>query len=130
MSTNVEVVRKIQDAISRGEIIEAVAYLARDVRWAVNTMDRDVAPWFEEYRGRSGVAAFFEALSQVEMRQFEVKAVAGDGELVTVWLHVRFTAPSGREVDMDEVQLWTLNEGRVRSVDLFPDTLAIARAFS
>jgi ketosteroid isomerase-like protein len=130
LTTNVEVVRRIQDSISRGQIIEAMSHLARDIRWEVNTMNREAAPWFKQYRGRSGVVEFFEALSQVEMRDFAVKAVVGGGDLVTVWLHLEFASPSGRSVDMDEVQIWTFADGKVQSVDLFPDTLAIANAFA
>jgi len=106
-----------------------MAHCGRDVRWAVNTDDREAAPWFGEYRGRKGVLAFFEALSQVDLVEFTIKDVIGDGELVTVWLHVEYTVPGGSEVKMDEVQMWRLKQGKVESVDLFPDTLAISRGF-
>jgi ketosteroid isomerase-like protein len=66
----------------------------------------------------------------VEMTAFEIKAIFGEGDLVAVWLHMAFTAPSGRSVDMDETQIWTFADGKVVSVDLFPDTLAVADAFA
>ena len=31
---------------------------------------------------------------------------------------------------MDETQIWTFSEGKVISVDLFPDTQAVAGAFA
>lgn len=130
MPSNADIVRQLQDAISRGQIIETMGYLARDVRWAVNTMDRQAAPWFEEYRGRAGVAAFFEAISQVDVTDFEIKAVIGEGDVVVVWLHFACTVPNGRCIDMDETQVWQFGDGMVKAVDLFPDTLAVASAFA
>jgi ketosteroid isomerase-like protein len=45
-------------------------------------------------------------------------------------LHVAFTAPNGRAVDMDEVQVWHLRDGKVCRVDTLLDTAAVAAAFA
>ena len=128
-SAHVETVRQIQEALGRGDIMAPMAHLSRNVRWAVACADRDAAPFFKEYTGRQGVVAFMEAMDVVEMTDFEIKAVFGEGDLVVVWLHMAFIAPSGRTVDMDETQVWTFAEGKVIAVDLFPDTAAVAAAF-
>jgi ketosteroid isomerase-like protein len=130
VSSPVETVRAIQEALGRGDIMAPMAHLARKVRWAVNTARRDAAPFFGEYHGRQGVAAFMEAMDTVDMTSFEIKAVVGEGDLVMVWLHMAFTAPTGRTVDMDETQVWRFEDGKVISVDLYPDTLAVADAFA
>jgi len=130
MSGNADIVRQIQEALGRGDIMAPMAHLSKDVRWAVNTADRSAAPWFGEFRGRQGVAAFFEAMSVVTMKNFETQAVIEDGDLVVVLLHMGFTSPKQREVDMDEVQVWRFHEGKVQSVELYPDTLAVAAAFA
>jgi len=130
VSTNVEIVTRIQKAIIGGNLIELMGYLARDVRWRVNVTDRSAAPWFGDYTGKQGVLAFFEALSQAQLEEFTVKAVIGNGDLVMVWLHVVIVGPGGGAADMDEVQVWQFREGKVQSVELFPDTLAIASCFS
>lgn len=126
---NIEIVKAIQEAVGRGDLMELIAHTAHDIRWAVNTMNREAAPWFAEYKGRRGVLAFFEALSQVNLREFTVKAVFGEGDLVVAWLHVEYDWPGGGEVKMDEAQIWRFVGGKVQSVDIFPDTLAIAAAF-
>lgn len=130
LSANTQTVRKIQDALGRGEIIETMAHFARDVRWAVNTSDRDAAPWFKEYSGRQGILAFFEDMSQVSMEDFVVEDVIGEGDVVVALLHMAFATPAGGRVDMDEAQVWRFEGGKVKSVELFPDTLAVSRAFS
>jgi ketosteroid isomerase-like protein len=128
-AAHVDTVRLIQEALGRGDIMAPMAHMARDVRFAVNCTDREAAPFFGEYRGRQGVAAFFEAMDVVDMTAFDIKAVIGEGDLVMVWLHMAFTAPTGRTVDMDETQIWRFRDDKVISVDLFPDTLAVAAAF-
>jgi len=130
MSGNADTVRLVQESLGRGDIMAPMAHLSKDVRWAVNTADREAAPWFGKYRGRQGVVAFFEAMSVVTMNMFETRAVIGDGDLVVVLLHMAFTSPKQREVEMDEVQVWQFHEGKVQSVELYPDTLAVAQAFA
>jgi ketosteroid isomerase-like protein len=129
-ATPVETVRQIQDALSRGDIMAPMAHFSKKVRWAVATADRRAAPFFGEYTGRRGVAAFMEAMGVVDMEAFDIKAIFGDGDHVAVWLHMAFTAPTGKTVDMDETQIWTFSEGKVVAVDLFPDTGAVAAAFA
>jgi ketosteroid isomerase-like protein len=129
-SAHVDTVRQIQEALGRGDIMAPMAHLSRKVRWAVACADRDAAPFFKEYTGRQGVVAFMEAMDVVDMTDFQIKAVFGEGDLVVVWLHMAFTAPTGRSVDMDETQIWTFSEGKVIAVDLFPDTKAVAEAFA
>lgn len=130
MSANAQTVRKIQDALGRGQIIETMAHFSRDVRWAVNSADKDAAPWFKEYTGRQGLLAFFEDMSQVTMNDFVLEDVVGEGDVVVALLHMAFTTPGGGQVDMDETQVWRFEGAKVKSVELFPDTLAVARAFS
>ena len=126
----VAIVRQIQEALGRGDILAPMAHLSRKVRWAVACADREAAPFFKEYTGRQGVLAFMKDMDVVEMTAFEIKAVVGQDDLVFVWLHMAFTAPTGRTVDMDETQVWTFAEGKVTAVDLFPDTQAVAAAFA
>ncbi len=130
MSANAQTVRKIQEALGRGDIIEIMAHFARDARWVVNSADRDAAPWFKEYTGRQGILAFFEDMSQVTMENFVLKDVIGEQDVVVALLHMVFTTPGGGRVDMDETQVWRFEDGKVKSVELFPDTLAVARAFA
>jgi len=127
---NVETVRQIQEALGRGDILAPMAHMSRKVRWAVACADRQAAPFFKEYTGRQGVAAFMADMDVVDMTAFEITSVFGQGDRVCVVLHMAFTAPTGRSVDMDETQVWTFSEGKVISVDLFPDTQAVAEAFA
>ncbi len=129
MRTNAEIVRTITDALSEGDPLRVMAFMSNDVRWAVSAADREAAPWFKEYRGKAGVSAFFEELSKATFTDFTVKAILADGDLVMCWLHVAFTSPSHRVVDMDEVQIWTLADGKVVSLETVLDTALVGAAF-
>jgi ketosteroid isomerase-like protein len=107
-----------------------MAHVTKDVRWAVAVTDREAAPWFPEYVGKRSLPEFFEKLSCVEFSDFTVKHIIAEGDLVVTWLHVAFTSPLGKKVDTEEVQIWTLREGKIASVDTLLDTLAVAQAFT
>jgi ketosteroid isomerase-like protein len=128
--SHVDTVRQIQEALARGDIMAPMAHLSKKVRWAVACSDREAAPFFKEYTGRQGVAAFMQDMDSVTMTAFDIRAVFGEGNLVCVFLHMAFTAPTGRTVDMEETQIWTFSDGKVVAVDLFPDTKAVAEAFA
>lgn len=128
--SNVQTVREITEALARGDLLLVMSKLSKDIRWAVNAADRDGAPWFQIYEGRKSLPDFFAELAKVEFSDFTLKAVAGDGDVVITWLHVAFTGPSGRSVDMEETQIWQFENGKVRSVDTLLDTAAVAAVFA
>jgi ketosteroid isomerase-like protein len=123
-------VREITEALARGDLLAIMGKLSKDIRWAVNAADRDAAPWFRVYEGRKSLPDFFSELAQLEFSDFTLKTVASDGDVVITWLHVAFVAPSGRSVDMEEVQIWQFENGKVKAVDTLLDTAAVAAVFA
>ncbi len=130
MPTNEAVVRRITGALAAGDLLTVMSLVARDVRWAVNAADREAAPWFGVYEGKRSLPAFFEELAKLTFTDFTLKALLAEGDLVMTWLHVAFTGPNGRGVDMEEVQIWQLADGKVLSVDTLLDTAAVGAAFA
>jgi ketosteroid isomerase-like protein len=128
--SNVDTVREITGALARGDLLLVMGKLSKDIRWAVNAADRNGAPWFGVYEGRKSLPDFFSELAKIKFSEFTLKAVAGDGDVVITWLHVAFTGPSGRSVDMEEAQIWQFENGKVRSVDTLLDTAAVAAVFA
>jgi ketosteroid isomerase-like protein len=130
LPSNTEIVRTVTDALGRGDLLAVMGHVAKDVRWAVAAADRDAAPWFGVYEGKRSLPAFFAELAALDFTDFTLKAVLADGDLVVTWLHVAFTAPTGRTVDMEEVQIWTLVGGKITAVDTLLDTAAVGAAFA
>jgi ketosteroid isomerase-like protein len=129
MRSNVDTVRAVTEALGRGDLLAVMGMVSKDVRWAVNAEDREAAPWFGVYQGKRSLPDFFAELAKLTFTDFTLKAILSDGDLVMTWLHVAFTSPLGRDVDMEEVQIWQLADGKVTSVDTLLDTAAVAAAF-
>jgi ketosteroid isomerase-like protein len=128
--SNADIVRTVTEALGRGDLLAVMGLVAKDVRWAVNAADREAAPWFQVYQGKRSLPDFFAELSQLTFTDFTLRAMLSDGDLVITWLHVAFTSPQGRSVDMEEVQIWQLADGKVQSVDTLLDTAAVGAAFA
>jgi ketosteroid isomerase-like protein len=128
--SNAEIVSSVTEALGRGDLLSVMGLVAKDVRWAVNAADRDAAPWFGVYEGRRSLPDFFAQLAELTFTDFTLKAMLADGDLVITWLHVAFTSPKGRAVDMEEVQIWQVADGKVQTVDTLLDTAAVAAAFA
>ena len=129
MRSNVDTVTAVSEALGRGDLLAVMGMVSKDVRWVVNAADREAAPWFGVYQGKRSLPDFFAELAKLDFTDFTLKAILSDGDLVITWLHVAFTSPLGREVDMEEVQIWQLADGKVTSVDTLLDTAAVAAAF-
>ncbi len=130
MRSNTETVRAVTEALGRGDLLAVMGMVSKNVRWAVNAADREAAPWFGVYQGKRSLPDFFTELAKLTFTDFTLKAILSDGDLVVTWLHVAFTSPLGRSVDMEEVQIWQLADGKVVSVDTLLDTAAVAAAFA
>jgi ketosteroid isomerase-like protein len=128
--SNADIVRTVTEALGQGDLLAVMGLVAIDVRWAVNAADRDAAPWFGVYQGKRSLPDFFAELARLTFSDFTLKAMLSDGDLVITWLHVAFTSPKGRAVDMEEVQIWRLSDGKVQSVDTLLDTAAVGAAFA
>lgn len=130
MRSNIDTVKEVTEALGRGDLLAVMGMVSKDVRWAVNAADREAAPWFGVYQGKRSLPDFFAELSKLTFTDFTLKGILSDGDLVMTWLHVAFTTPLGRQVDMEEVQIWQLAGGKVTSVDTLLDTAAVAAAFA
>jgi ketosteroid isomerase-like protein len=128
--SNADIVRTVTQALGQGDLLAVMGLVRKDVRWAVNAADREAAPWFGIYEGKRSLPDFFAELARLTFTDFTLKAMLSDGDLVITWLHVAFTSPKGRDVDMEEVQIWRLVDGKVQSVDTLLDTAAVGAAFA
>jgi ketosteroid isomerase-like protein len=130
MPSSVEIVHAATKALEEGDLLGLMGLVARDVRWAVNAVDRQATPWLGLYEGRRSLPQFIAAVSQVDFTDITLKASLSEGGLVMNWMHVAFTSPKGHHVAMEEVQIWQVADGKVQSVDILFDTAAVAAAFA
>jgi ketosteroid isomerase-like protein len=122
---NVEIVRQLHEAFARGENQSPFAVYDPDIEW---DMSRSLAPLPGEeaiYHGHDGVRRYWRAWLQAwETIDAPVERVVDAGEEVVVLLG-RATLRgkmSGAEVEIPPwAQVWTLREGKVIRMRLYPD---------
>jgi uncharacterized protein len=127
---NIDVIKSLYAAIGNQDFDEIMKLVHDDVRWTVQCADPGPVPWFGDFRGKAELPKFFEALTAAEFTDFSPRAIAADGDVVLAWLHVALTSPSGKKVDMSEVHIWHVREGKVASLDSIEDTDAVKTAMS
>ena len=124
---NVEIVRRSTEAYNRGDLDEATSFMDPHIKW---DMSRVPVPDPDVYRGFEGLRAFSEsweeswAALELEPQEFidvgdQVVAVvrqAGRGRL------------SGAEVELSFAQLWTLRDGKIVRMEMYPNREAALEA--
>lgn len=114
----------------RGDMLALMGHLAPDIRWSVGAGSPAAAPWFGVYHGKREVLRLMSDLADVGPFEITDKAMVAEGDLVVTWIHVTYSGPNGRAVDIDEAHFWRLVDSRIISVDFLIDTAAVAAAFA
>ncbi len=107
-----------------------MAHVTRDIVWNVHAARPEAAPWFGVFKGKRAIADFLAALATVGFTEAAHTGMLADGDQVVTLTHLAFDGPNGTHVEVDEVQVWRLVDGKVASVDVFLDTAAVAAAFA
>jgi ketosteroid isomerase-like protein len=127
-----ELLRKLYDAVNRGDIDEALARIHPEVevRLAMDPMEA-VAGSRRELHGRDGVRKFFELLEEswegfsVEIKEV-VEGVDGRAISFETWT---MRGPQGIEIDTELVDVYGFRDGLVVCNDGFRDKNEAMAAF-
>jgi uncharacterized protein len=125
---NLRVVKNGYAAFGRGDVPGLLALFAEDIEWHVPGKGLPAAG---DYRGRSGVADFFQKLAAaVEFLDFQPREFVAEGDNVLVIGSDRAKVKStNRILEVNWVHAFTLRDGKVTKFREFTDTQAIAAAF-
>ncbi len=123
MSKPIEIIQSIYAAFGRGDIPAILEVLHEDVRWDADVVDHGI-PWVRPRRGKQAVVGFFETLSQLEFKKFNVRNLLVGGNQVAAVIDLELVVKAtGRSVSDVEVHLWTLDDaGRVTAMRHLIDT--------
>ena len=126
--SNVRVIQEAYAAYSRGDIPTVLNSLSDDVEWIAP----GVEPVAGTYRGKNGVAQFFQKVKEtVEFSAFEPREYVAQGDRVIALGSYRGTgAATGKSYESDWVMSFTLRDGKVTKFQEFTDTAAIAAALT
>ena len=127
---NTQLVQGAYISFNAGDIPSFLNKLAADVRWELPEMT-DV-PFAGTWIGREQVKRFFSRLAEVQdVLEYEPEEFIAQGETVVVLgrfaMHVKGT---GRDSRSAWAHVWKIEQGTVRSVREYVDTLAVSRAHS
>jgi uncharacterized protein len=126
-SENVEIVRRATDAYRRGALDEGATWMDPAIVW---DMSRLQVPDAAVYRGFDGLLTFF-SLWQESWESLELEPLefidAGD-QVVTVVRQSGRGRLSGAEVEHRFAQVWTLRDGKIVRMDMYPDREAALEA--
>jgi hypothetical protein len=127
--SNLRTVKNVYAAYDRGDLDAVLAALADDIVWA-NPYPPHV-PLAGVFEGHAAFRRFVGAIREsTQSLVFEAREFVAQGDKVVVlgWERV-IAKPTGRVYENPWAHVWTLHEGKARSVRVFGDTAAVGAAF-
>jgi hypothetical protein len=127
MQNNTATVNRIYEAFGKGDIPSIINELADDVRWeqwADNTAQKAGVPWLAARKGKEGVVEFFKIIAGLNIKEFQVLSIMGNGKQVAAEFIIEAEVPAtGGHYRDEEMHLWTFNdEGKVTRLRHYADT--------
>jgi len=124
--SEVDVVRAVFEAFAHADLAALGELLHADATWNHRNDDRLGGV----HRGSDGIMAYLAESAQLTggtLRAVPRSFMADAGGCVSVLAQVSGTRPDGRSFDNPQIVLFTLDGGRVRSIDQFVgDPVAVA----
>jgi ketosteroid isomerase-like protein len=120
---NVEIVRRIYDAVARRDSVTPFELYAEDIVWDVSSWRPGALMTKTVYHGHEGVRqAWRESLSIWSEVDFEVYELVDRGDRVVAALREReIGRASGVPIETSHAAVWTLADGKVVRLQVFDD---------
>lgn len=128
--SKVTLIREIYSAFGKGDVAGVVARVKPESRWDFNVTQSDV-PWHVPVTGPVEIQKFLAAfVDSVALEAFEPRQFIAMGDEVVVHLRLAYTIKrTGRRVDEEQLQWWTVRDGRVTRLKHFEDTAQVVAAW-
>jgi ketosteroid isomerase-like protein len=127
---NVEIVRRIYDAVARRDDMTPFEFYAKDIVWALSNSARAALYSQQVYRGHDGVRqSWREALAAFGEVDLQIEDVIDGAEHIVVGIREREVGrASGVPVEATHTAVWTLADGKVTRLRVFDDRKAALEA--
>jgi ketosteroid isomerase-like protein len=126
---NIQIAKKAYADFGRGDIPAMLAAVDENVVWI--TPDIGQAPG-GTYRGRAGVAQFFQQVSETwEFQAFEPREYIASGDRLVVLGSYAFTSrATGRSGSCEWAMVWKVRDGKVVHFQEYTDTAVLRGALT
>jgi ketosteroid isomerase-like protein len=127
---NVEIVRRIYDAVAQRDAATPFAYYAEDIVWDVSNSRRAALMMHSVYHGHEGVRQCWrEAVEAFGEVDFDVEElIDAGGQVVAVIRERAIGRTSGAPVEASHVTILTLAHGKVIRVQVWDDRAEALKA--
>jgi uncharacterized protein len=127
MKSNLATISKIYEAFGKGDIPFILENLDENVqweKWADNSAQKAGVPWMKMQKGKAGVAAFFQTIGALKIKDFSVLSIMGNETQVAVEFVIEADVPAtGKHYRDEEMHLWTFNQqGKITRLRHYLDT--------
>jgi ketosteroid isomerase-like protein len=128
---NLQLVKDFYAALGKGDIPTVLGMLSDDAEWEM-PHPRDVVPFGGKWQGKEEVKKFFGVMHDtVQMKGVELQEFVTEGNKVVVIGHMKAVAlPTGKEYENDLVAVWTVEQGKIKGMRDFMDTVQGIKAFT
>ena len=129
-STNVALVKQAYAALGKGDIPTFMSLLADDVVWDM-PHPREIVPFGGKWHGHEELKKFLEAMHDyTQMKQVKLDEFIAQNDKVVVIGYVKVLAkPLNREYENELVAVWTIENGKIKQMKDFMDTVQAVSAF-
>jgi uncharacterized protein len=128
-TNNAQIVQSIYDALGRGDLAAVLGRVDETSLWDFNVARSEV-PWHAPVRGPAAIGKFLgEFMENITLEAFEPRLFDA-GEEVFALVRLAYTIKrTGRRVDQEQLQRWSLANGRVTRLRHFEDTAQVIDAW-
>jgi ketosteroid isomerase-like protein len=128
---NIQTVKDMYDAFTRGDAEAILEGLTDDVDWATEA-EEGLTPWSGQRTGKDGAGRFFQDVAgAVEVLEFTPQAFTANDDEVMALIRYRAKArATGKEVAMNLHHYWRFRDGKVEYYRGSEDTAQTAAALS
>ncbi|BFM38828.1 nuclear transport factor 2 family protein [Synechocystis sp. LKSZ1] len=128
--TNIQVVQQLYAALGKGDIPTVLSLLAEDVVWEM-PHPRELVPFGGIWKGVEEVKQFFITThNSAQFKQTQLQDYIAQADKVVVVGHNKVVAkPTGKEYENDFVAVWTVQDGKIKEMRDFMDTVQAVAAF-
>lgn len=129
-AANIAIVQNCYALFFRGDLPALIDQMTPDIVWE-SVGNREEYPILGEWKGKDGVARFFETLVAThEFTEFSPKSFSADGPDVLVRGHYAMKVRrTGRTAEADWVMVFTLRDGLIERFREHTNTAALAAAW-